>query len=288
MINTQFSRIQHHRLTQSGLSFTVPSSEDFTTGTWISTDLALGELGVNMTDDRIWLRTLNGLVELSTVTGPSSLWERDGSDIRAISLIDTFHTDPNILPTSSDVSSLGDPTNVWHSLYLGTSGIIVPANRLNLASTSFDAYRNYNFGTGVIETQGNLYDITNPLPYKEYHKSSVTLTGATGNIWSTTEMVIRSVMLVEVTLVGISSTSNSGFFQYGTKKLTATFRKEGGSFGQLGTTDEISAGSSSGLYPFSTTAFGVNIGAGTVYLEVGDTTEDVEWTVYVKTQLMTL
>jgi hypothetical protein len=70
--------------------------------------------------------------------------------------------------------------------------------------------------------------------------------------------------------------------------MTATFRKEGGGFNQLGSTDEIAVGSNAGAFPFSTAAFGVNIGGGSVYLEVGDAVEDVEWTVYVKTQIMTL
>lgn len=63
----QNSRIQHHRITDTGTVFTVPGSEDFTDGSWLITDLMLGEFGVQMTDDKVFVRTTNGILELSTV-----------------------------------------------------------------------------------------------------------------------------------------------------------------------------------------------------------------------------
>ena len=61
----QNSRIQHHRITTGGITFTIPGSEDFTDGTWIDTDLMRGEIGVNMTDDKVFIRTDNGIIELA-------------------------------------------------------------------------------------------------------------------------------------------------------------------------------------------------------------------------------
>ena len=45
---TQYSRISHHTL--------VPSSEDFTDGSWTSYDLAFSEIGVNESDKKVYIR----------------------------------------------------------------------------------------------------------------------------------------------------------------------------------------------------------------------------------------
>lgn len=64
MIVRQNSRIQHHCITSAGVTFTVPPSEDFTDGTWSITDLMLGEFGIQLADDKVFIRTANGIVEL--------------------------------------------------------------------------------------------------------------------------------------------------------------------------------------------------------------------------------
>lgn len=61
----QNSRISHHRFTTTDAVPTIPSiSVDHTDGTWVATDLHLGEIGMNMTDDRFWWRSNNGIVEM--------------------------------------------------------------------------------------------------------------------------------------------------------------------------------------------------------------------------------
>lgn len=67
MIIRQNSRIQHHRITDTGTVFTVPGTEDFTDGSWSITDLMLGEIGVQMTDDKVFVRTSNGILTLETL-----------------------------------------------------------------------------------------------------------------------------------------------------------------------------------------------------------------------------
>lgn len=126
----QNSRILHHRLSETLKEFTVPLTEDFTDGSWVYTDLAMGELGINMTDDRIWMRTFNGLIELCTL-GPSNsaLWARDGSDIRAVnSTLDSPDFPPNILPadTYDCQTDLGSSTDRWRDLYLCHDLVIKP------------------------------------------------------------------------------------------------------------------------------------------------------------------
>lgn len=54
---TQYSRISHH--TTSGFTgsiFTIPTSNDFTDGSWTIYDLAPSEIGVNETDGRVFMR----------------------------------------------------------------------------------------------------------------------------------------------------------------------------------------------------------------------------------------
>ncbi len=121
-IITQNSRIAHHRLTTSGSIFTIPATTDFTDGSWLITDLTLGEIGINMTDDRIFFRTDNGIVEIATASGLNSLWYRDGEDIRAIENgITSPVIYPNILPPLTQVSDLGSATDAWKDIYISGS-----------------------------------------------------------------------------------------------------------------------------------------------------------------------
>ena len=64
---TQYSRVSHHTITTSGLtgttSFTVPSSEDFTDGSWTIFDLALSEIGVDEDRGRAFIRIGNEIKE---------------------------------------------------------------------------------------------------------------------------------------------------------------------------------------------------------------------------------
>lgn len=54
---TQYSRISHHTIFgQTGVTFSVPSSEDFTDGTWEITDLCLSEIGVSEDEGKVYIR----------------------------------------------------------------------------------------------------------------------------------------------------------------------------------------------------------------------------------------
>jgi hypothetical protein len=76
----QLSRMQSHRITFPSVVFTVPGTEDFTDGSWTSTDLMIGEFGVNVNDDRVFVRTMNGIIEM--MSNANDLWELDsGGDI---------------------------------------------------------------------------------------------------------------------------------------------------------------------------------------------------------------
>ncbi len=116
----QDSRLQIHRLTDTGILFTVPASEDLTNGTWVSTDLCRGEFGIQMTDDRIFVRTDNGILELSATTGTTALWSRIGGDIVAIDDL-AVGLPVNILPSTASSCDLGSTVSSWRNLYLSGS-----------------------------------------------------------------------------------------------------------------------------------------------------------------------
>ena len=62
----QYSRLINHRISTSGAVFNVPTSNDHTDETWLATDLYVGEFGVNVTDDKVYVRTSNGIIPVST------------------------------------------------------------------------------------------------------------------------------------------------------------------------------------------------------------------------------
>lgn len=121
----QYSRLRHHRLTTSGAKFTVPTSEDHTDETWLSSDLYLGEIGMNLTDDTIYFRSNNGIIQISTsqsggssvaATG-STLWQYATPNIEIGA---TWSIDA-VQPRSGYFTDLGSSTRPWKDLYLGGS-----------------------------------------------------------------------------------------------------------------------------------------------------------------------
>jgi hypothetical protein len=70
MATTEYSRLRLKRATQAGVEPTVPTGSTFD-NTWLATDIFLGEMFVNTADDRLWVRTGNGIQEIA-VSGFSS------------------------------------------------------------------------------------------------------------------------------------------------------------------------------------------------------------------------
>jgi hypothetical protein len=119
----QYSRLRHHRLTTSGQLFTIPTSEDHTDGTWLSTDLYIGEIGFNLTDDKAYFRTNNGIVQLATGTSSGStastsqIWSFSSPNI----IIGSTYSADSVSPRSGYYTDLGTTTLRWKDLYLGGS-----------------------------------------------------------------------------------------------------------------------------------------------------------------------
>jgi hypothetical protein len=72
-MNTSYSRIKHHTISSTGTTiFTIPPSEDFTDGTWVSTDLVNSEFGVKSSTDQLFIRIDDGIFQIPLVTSTGS------------------------------------------------------------------------------------------------------------------------------------------------------------------------------------------------------------------------
>ena len=67
-LNINNSRLQFKFSTISGTTPTIAPSTDFTDGTWIDTDLYVGEFFLNAADNNMWVRTLTGIVPITSGT----------------------------------------------------------------------------------------------------------------------------------------------------------------------------------------------------------------------------
>jgi len=121
----QFARLRHHRLTTSGQVFTIPTSDDHTDETWLSTDLYIGEIGINLTDDTAYFRSNNGIVQLATGTSSGGgsggsvqgIWNFQSPNI----VISTTYSADSVSPRSGYYTDLGTTTLRWKDVYLGGS-----------------------------------------------------------------------------------------------------------------------------------------------------------------------
>jgi hypothetical protein len=119
----QFSRLINHRITTAGQGFTIPTSNDHTDETWLATDLYIGEIGVNVTDDKAFMRTNNGIIQLATGTssgGTSSTSQVFVFNSPNIQIGSTYSADA-LIPRSGYYTDLGSTTLRWKDLYLGGS-----------------------------------------------------------------------------------------------------------------------------------------------------------------------
>lgn len=119
---SQFSRILHHRSTIAGQKFTVPISNDHTDDTWLNTDLYIGEIGINVSDDTIYFRSNNGIIQINTGTssgGSTSstalIWNWSSPNI----VIGSTYSADSVSPRSGYYTDLGTSTLRWKDLYLG-------------------------------------------------------------------------------------------------------------------------------------------------------------------------
>ena len=85
----EFSRLIAKRSAIEGVTPTIPSVETIDE-TWISTDLKDGEFFINTFDQRVWYRSKNSIIEISTSGNGTSVSTTNGTVTTALTIpIDT-------------------------------------------------------------------------------------------------------------------------------------------------------------------------------------------------------
>ena len=161
----QYSRILHHRINTPGQPFTVPTSNDHTDETWSANDLYIGEIGVNVSDDKIYVRTNNGIIQIGTTSSQigtaSNTMIVSGANLKIATGITASAMTRNV----ASYTDLGDTSLRWQDVYLGgrTSGrTLIDVNvGLNLTETS---------GVGILTSS---YDPSTNAPIQIYTQSSI-------------------------------------------------------------------------------------------------------------------
>ncbi len=195
----QYSRILHHRLSTSGLKFTVPTSNDHTDETWLATDLYIGEFGINISDDTVYFRSNNGIKQLGTTgsyTG-SDMWSYSGSDVLLSATATSIYTEV--------LADLGKYDFPWNNLHIGSD----PSSNTEISTG--------DLGLSITQTNGSILTagaaITSNAPiniYKTSNNSSKTrplfLNSRYSNIGTSTQVVVAA-----STNVVVGTSSNNVF-----------------------------------------------------------------------------
>ena len=146
----QYSRIINHAISTSGAVFTVPTSNDHTDETWLATDLYVGEFGVNVTDDKVYVRTSNGIIPVATGATASGT----GANILVFNSpninIGTTYSANSLSPNGVYYTDLGTSANRWKDIYLGGSG-------------TTKALINVNAGVAMSDTTGGILVTNNTI-----------------------------------------------------------------------------------------------------------------------------
>jgi hypothetical protein len=75
--NVEYWRLVQKYSTISGVAPTIPPSQDHSDGTWSDTDLYIGEFFMNVSDNLLWYRTIDGIHLVTGATGASGSFVGD-------------------------------------------------------------------------------------------------------------------------------------------------------------------------------------------------------------------
>ena len=156
----QNGRILIKRSTVSGDTPTFPATEDHTDGTWIDSDLYVGEVFLNVNDDKAWFRSSNGMIPLTSGTtafgdfvnmsGGTFTGDVDVTGYLSASTVDAstiLSGGTDLLTIFGGLTSAG--INVEDTLNIGNSGtthIVFPAGSVTPSGSS----------TVLVDFQSNL------------------------------------------------------------------------------------------------------------------------------------
>lgn len=148
-LKTEYTRQLLKRTSSSGQT---PTTTTATTidSSWLNTDIMIGEMFANIEDDKLWFRSNNGVVEVSTATsGTPYDFCSTGIQVSSISGCSpvSIYNDLNVI---SGITA--DTLTVRGDSILGTLNVTygITADTLNLSS-------GLSFGTGSTETRTRIY-----------------------------------------------------------------------------------------------------------------------------------
>jgi hypothetical protein len=247
-IVSQYSRISHHTLFGlTGSTFSVPTTEDFTDGSWTIYDLALSEIGVNETDKKVYIRIDDEIKELAFAgTGSSA-------------------------ETLEQTLAAGNTMGTY-SINMGTGKLLSAGQTSSFTMTDFET----RFVTDQISvinstalwTQDNSYNIV------EYQTSG----GSQAKIFEVVNASFptESLITIDVIIQGLDPTNMLYYFN----KMMATFWCSGGVIVQVGTTDVNEKTN------FSTGYSDIDTDGSDVRVNVeGDAGSDVYWSARINWQI---
>ena len=141
---SQYSRISHHTTTGSQSTvFTVPSSEDFTSGSWTIYDLALSEIGVNEYAERAFIRVASEIKEFSisdhaTASTPGTSSATLYTFVRPL-VDDVIWVEGKVKAKSNDSNNYGYVADLWFGVR--NSG----TNSIALVGTTYSVVASWDF-----------------------------------------------------------------------------------------------------------------------------------------------
>jgi len=153
----QYSRISHHTITGSqSKTFTVPTTEDFTSGNWTIYDLALSEFGVNEYYQTAFLRVGSQvkqieLSSLATASTPGTASAVLYNFVRPIA-DDVVWVEGKVKAKSNDSNNYGYIADLWFGVR--NSG----TNSIALVGTTYSvkAYWDFSAQPGLTITTSGL------------------------------------------------------------------------------------------------------------------------------------
>lgn len=204
-IVSQYSRIAHHTLFGlTGSTFSVPSTEDFTDGSWTIYDLALSEFGVNEADKKLYIRI--------------------DDEIKEIGFASTMSFSENLEQTLALGNNMGT-----YSIIMDTGKLLSAGQTSSFTLTDFEERHVVNQIAHQIPTaiwgQDNTYNI---VEYQTSGASQYKIFEVLNASFPT-----ESVITIDVIIQAIDPTNMLYYFN----KMMANFYCSGAVVVQIGTTD---------------------------------------------------
>jgi phage baseplate assembly protein gpV len=247
-IVSQYSRISHHTLFGlTGSTFSVPTTEDFTDGSWTIYDLALSEIGVNESDKKVYIRI--------------------DDEIKELAFAATGSTAETLEQTLAVGNSMGT-----YSINMAGGKILSAGQTSSFTMTDFET----RFVSDSISVINSTAIWTQDNSYKIKEQFTTGITQSKMFYVDNSEFPTESLMTIDVIIQGLDPTNMLYYFN----KMMATFWCSGGVVVQVGTTDVNEKTN------FSTGVADITTDGSEVQLNVeGDAGSDVYWSARINYQI---